>query len=155
MLLSTHHIMWPMALGSLKWLHQTVKEMHLKENTFLDLGIKVTLNIAPHPLHHVTYSPAKFLSCDVQRFRKKIYYLTSDADLRIKVTWNVVQYSLHHVTYAAAKFEAATSNGFGGDAFKWKYCIWPWPWGEGHTRCCPVPSTSCDLFRYKVWSYYV
>ena len=31
-----------------KWLHQTVKEMHLKENTFfdLDLGIKVTLNIA-------------------------------------------------------------------------------------------------------------
>ena len=37
--------------------------MHLEENTFfdLDLGIKVTLNIAQHPLHHVTYSPAKFL----------------------------------------------------------------------------------------------
>ena len=51
-----------MALGSLKWLHQTVKDMHLKENTFfdLDLGIKVTLNIALHPLHHVTYSTAKF-----------------------------------------------------------------------------------------------
>ena len=30
----------------------------LKESTFL--GIKVTLNIAQHPLHHVTYSPAKF-----------------------------------------------------------------------------------------------
>ena len=32
----------------------------LKESTLLDLGIKVTLNIAQHPLHHVTYSPAKF-----------------------------------------------------------------------------------------------
>ena len=51
-----------MDLGSLKWLCQTVKEMYLKENTFfdLDLGIKVTLNIAQHLLHHVTYSPAKF-----------------------------------------------------------------------------------------------
>ena len=40
-------------------LHQTVKEMHLKENTFFDpdLGIKVTINIAPHPLHHVTLMP--------------------------------------------------------------------------------------------------
>ena len=21
--------------------------------------------------------------------------------------------------------------------------------GQGHTKCCPVPSTSCDLSRYK------
>ena len=51
-----------MDLGSLKWLHQTVHEKHLKEYTFfnLDLGIKVTLNIAQYPLHHVTYAAAKF-----------------------------------------------------------------------------------------------
>ena len=33
--------------------------------------------------------------------------------------------------------------------------LWPWPWGQGHTKCCSVPSTSCDLFSYKVWSCYV
>ena len=36
--------------------------MHLQENTLFDhdLCIKVTLNIAQHPLHHVTYAAAKF-----------------------------------------------------------------------------------------------
>ena len=36
--------------------------MYLQENTVfdLDLGIKVTLNIALCPLHPVTYAPAKF-----------------------------------------------------------------------------------------------
>ena len=40
--------------------------MHLQENTvfdldlLFDLGIKVTGNIANHPLHHVTYAPATF-----------------------------------------------------------------------------------------------
>ena len=33
--------------------------------------------------------------------------------------------------------------------------LWPWPLGQGHTKCCPVPSTSCDLFSYKVSSCYV
>ena len=33
--------------------------------------------------------------------------------------------------------------------------LWPWPWGQGHTKCCSVPSTSSDLFSYKVWSCYV
>ena len=27
--------------------------------------------------------------------------------------------------------------------------------GQGHTKCRPVPSTSCDLFTYKVWSSYL
>ena len=52
-----------MDIGSLKWLCQMVNEMHLKEKkTFfdLDLGINVTLHNAQHPLHYVTYSPAKF-----------------------------------------------------------------------------------------------
>ena len=36
--------------------------MHLQENTLfdLDLGVKVTQNVAQYPLHHVTYAPAKF-----------------------------------------------------------------------------------------------
>ena len=47
------------------------------------------------------------------------------------------------------------SDRLGGDAFTRKFNIWPWPWGQGHTKCCPVPSTSCDLFSYKVLSCYV
>ena len=35
--------------------------MHLQENTLfdLDLGLKVTQNVAQYPRHHVTYAPAK------------------------------------------------------------------------------------------------
>ena len=32
---------------------------------------------------------------------------------------------------------------------KLKYIIWPWPSGQGHMKCCPVPSKSCDLCTYK------
>ena len=34
--------------------------MHLQEITFLDLGVKVTGNVAQYPLHHVTYAATKF-----------------------------------------------------------------------------------------------
>ena len=39
-----------------------------------------------------------------------------------------------------------------------KYIIWPWPQGQGgqgHTKCCPVPSASCDLWTSKVWCCYI
>ena len=70
---------------------------------------------------------------------------------------NVAQYSWNHVTYAQAKFEVATSKSLWGDAFTRKYIIWPWPWpwDQAHTKCHPVPSTSCDLCTYKVSSCYV
>ena len=71
-------------------------------------------------------------------------------------TWrNVAQCPLHYVTYAPTEFKVTTSNGLGGEAFTRKFKIWAW--GEGHTKCCPVPSTSCDLSicTYRVWSYYV
>ena len=57
---STLYIMLPMHLQSLKLLHPKVEEMHLKENTVFDLGVKVTQNIAQYPLHHVTYAAPKF-----------------------------------------------------------------------------------------------
>ena len=28
-------------------------------------------------------------------------------------------------------------------------------WFQGHTKCCPVPSTSCDLCTWELWSCYV
>ena len=104
-----------MDMRSLKWLRQTVKEMHLKENTFFDLdhGIKVTLNIAQQILYHVSNSPAKFkvaMSCVIGR-----KYIISPLTL---TSWSrshemLPSTFLHYVTYAAAKFEAATSNGLG------------------------------------------
>ena len=34
--------------------------MHLQEKSIFDLGVKVTQNVAQYPLHHVTFSGAKF-----------------------------------------------------------------------------------------------
>ena len=59
------------------------------------------------------------------------------------------------MTFTPAKFIVATSNSFGEDGFTRKYIIWPWPWGQGHTKWCPVPSISCDLCTWEFWSCYV
>ena len=71
-------------------------------------------------------------------------YSLYDLDLGSKVTQNVARYPLHHVTYAAIKFEVATSNGLGGE-MKIHYLTF-----DRHRKCCPVPSTSCDLYSCKV-----
>ena len=57
--------MWPIHLQGLCFLHPTgQEEMHLLENTLFDLWLdledKVKQNIAPYPLHHVTYLGTKF-----------------------------------------------------------------------------------------------
>ena len=106
------------------------------------------------PLKSYDLCTGKISSSYFQKFMrrcvyKKIHYLTFDLDL------GVTQYPQHHVTYAQANFEVATSKSLWGDAFTRKYIIWPWPWGQGHTKCHPVPSTSCDLCIYKIWSCYV
>ena len=52
-----------MQLQSLKFLRPTVKEeMHLQETTLydLDLGVKVTYNVAQYSPYHEKYAPAKF-----------------------------------------------------------------------------------------------
>ena len=74
-------------------------------------------------------------------------------DLVVKVTQNVVQYPPNHMTYVPAKFEGARTNSLGENRFTRNYSIWPW--GQGHTKCCPVPSTSCDLCTWELWSSYV
>ena len=79
--------------------------MHLQENRFFGLGVKVTRNIAQYPLHR-TYVPAKFAVVVSNRlggdaFRRK--YLT--------MARNIVQYPLHNVRYASAEFEAALTSG--------------------------------------------
>ena len=35
------------------------------------------------------------------------------------------------------------------------FYLWSLPWGQGQTKRCPAPSTSCHLYTCKVWSCYV
>ena len=86
----------------------------------LDLGFKVSQNVAQYPIHHVTYLATKFevaTSKGLGDAFKKIQCLTFD----LGVTRNVAQYPIHHVTFSATKFEVATSNRLGGDTFTRKY----------------------------------
>ena len=91
------------------------------------------------------------------RVKKKMHlqeYTLFDLDLQVKVTkYNPVSYTLCDLcTYRNWSYYIKM---FRRRCIYKKLNIWPWPWGQGHTKCCPVPSTSCDLFSYKVWSCYV
>ena len=68
----------------------------------LDLGIKVTQDVAKYPLHHVTYSATKFEVATLKGLGDAftIQYLTL---------------TLGSVTYSATKFEVATFICLGGD----------------------------------------
>ena len=68
----------------------------------------------------------------------------------VNATWNVAQFPRHHVTFASAKFDVAASHGLGEDAFIRKYIIWPLSWGQGHTKCCPVPLTVCAPAKFDI-----
>ena len=101
--------------------------MHLQECTLfdLDLQVKVTLNVAYCPLHHLTYAPTEFEVTTSKALGGEAFTRNSifDLDLGVKVTQNAAKYPLHHVTYSATKFEVATSNRLGGDTFTRKYNI--------------------------------
>ena len=71
--------------------------MHLHEIALFDLeiGVKVTQDVAKYPLHHVTYSDTKFEvstsdSLGGDAFTK-IHILTVDLDVWVKVTRNIYQ----------------------------------------------------------------
>ena len=54
------YIMWPIHLQGLRLLRPTVKEeMHYKKIHYSTFDL-VAQNVAQYPLHHVTYSPARF-----------------------------------------------------------------------------------------------
>ena len=98
--------------------------MHLQERTLFDLQVKVTLNVAQCPLHHVTYAPTEFEVATSKALgeaftRNSIF----DLDLGVKVTQYVAQYPLHYETHPATKFEVARSNQLRGDTFTRKFNI--------------------------------
>ena len=133
----------------MKLLCPMVKEKkHLQKYTLWPWP-KVTPNVVQCPQNHMTFTPANFEIATSNS-------LGEDAFTRKYIIWpwplNVAQCPLHHVTYAPTEFEITTSKALWGEAFTRNsiFDLWPWPWGQGHTKCCPVPSTSCDLFSYKV-----
>ena len=87
--------------------------MHLQESTLFDLQVKVTLNVAQCPLHHVTYAPTEFEVTTSKALGGEAFTRNSifDLDLGVKVTQNVAQYPLRRATFSATKFEVATSKG--------------------------------------------
>ena len=98
----------------------------------------------------MTYASAKFEAAMANGLGENALF---DIDLRVKVTQNVAHCPLHHVTYAPTEFGVTTSKALGGEAFikKIQYLTFDLDLGgQGHTTCCPIPSTSCDLSSYKV-----
>ena len=93
--------------------------MHLQESTLfdLDLKVKVTVNVAQCPLHHVTYAPTEFEVTMSKALGGEAFTRKSIFDLDLGVTQNVDQYPLHHVNHPATKFEVARSNRLGGETF--------------------------------------
>ena len=125
----------------------------------LDLQVKVTLNVAQCPLHHVTYAPTEFEVTTSkalgEAFTRKvnIWPLTLTLGSRsykmlpstLYIMWPIQLQSLKLLGLTVKEEIHLQENTI--------FDLWPWPWG--HTKCHPVPSTSCDLFTYKVWSCYL
>ena len=138
--------------------------MHLQENSIFDLW--------PWPWGqgHTKCCPVPSTSCDLFSYKvwscyvsplrmrynyKKIQYLTLTLGSRshkmlpstLYIMWPFQLQSLKLLRLTVKKEIQLQENTI--------FDLWPWPWGQGHTKCCPVPSTSCDLFNYKVWSCYL
>ena len=97
-----------MHMQTLKLLRPAVLvEMYLQENTVfdLDLGIKVTWNIAKHPLHHVTYAYAKSELVTPNRLGRDVFTKKYSIWPWHKGHLKCAQYPLHHVTYTAASLK--------------------------------------------------
>ena len=72
-----------------------------------------------------------------------------ELNLGVKVTKNVAKCPPHYVTYAHTEFKVTTSKRLGGDASQGN-SIFDVDLGVKVTKCYLVPSTSSELFRYKV-----
>ena len=155
-------IMWPMYLQSLKLLRPWLRRCITKKIYYLTLTPRSrgsrSHKMLPSTLDFIwpMHQHSLMLLHPMVKERMHLWDNTLfELDPKVKFTQNVAQYPRQHVIYAPAKFDIATSYGKGEDAFTRNCIIWPWHSGQAHTKCCPVPSTSCDLCTYRVWSYFV
>ena len=158
MLPYTLNMMRPIHLQRLKLLCPTVKEeMHLQESSLFDLW--------PRGQGHMKFCSVHSTSCDlyyckvwicyIQRLRrryinKKINYFTLRSRLHemllstLNIMWPMHLQRLKFLRPTVKEKMHLQENTL--------FDLWPWHRGQGHTKCCSVPSTSCDLFTCKVWS---
>ena len=137
------YIMWPMYLQSLNLLWPMVKMMHYQENTLTfnrrsrsHKMLPSTLNImwTMHQQSLMLLHPMVKRRC----IYKKIHYLT--------LTQGHTMWPMHLRSLKLLR-----------QMFRRRYIYKKIQHHEYViiTKCCPVPSTSCALFSYKVWSCYV
>ena len=120
--------------------------MHLKEKKTLfelHVGIKFTLTAVHYLQHHVTYANLKFAvatynSLAGYAFTRK-HYLTLTFGPRSHKMLSRTLYIMWPMHMQRLKL---LHPSLGGDAFTRKHIF----------GLDPVPSTSCDLCTYKVWS---
>ena len=104
-------------------------------------------------------STCELWSCYVQWFRrrciyKKIHYLTLTPRSRshallpstLYIMWPMHRQNLKLLLPKVYEEISLQENTL--------FDLWPWPWGQGHKKCHPVPSTLCDLCTGKIWSCY-
>ena len=152
--------MCPMHQQSFMLLHFMVKEkMHLQENTFLDLGAKVTQNVAQCSLHYLTYALTEFKVTTSKGLGRDVFTRKFNiwswpwgqghemVPSALFIMWPIQLQSLK-LLRLTVKDEIHLQENI---LFDLLHC----PWGQGHTKCCSVPSTACDPFSNKVWSCYV
>ena len=99
---------------------------------------------AQYLLHHLTYAPAKFEDITSNHLQENTFF---SLDLGPKAH-GMLPNILYIMWPMQLQFEATMHNGL-GDEFTNKY-IGSLILTLGHTKCCGVPSTSCDLFRCYV-----
>ena len=149
------YIMWPMCLQSLKLLQPMVKERHLQENTLFNLR---SYEMLPSTLDIMWPMYQQNWCCYIPWLRRRciykiIHYLTLTFRSRsqgmlpsaLYIMWPMHLQSLKLLRQKVKEEIHLQENSI----------FDRWPWGQGHTKSCQVPSTSCDLFSDKVWSCYV
>ena len=71
--------------------------------------------------------------------------------------FEIIQFSVQNLSVIQSNYNIRKLNQLSMVHFRKSplYYLWPLPWGQGYTKCCPVPSTSHDLCTCKIWSCYV
>ena len=149
MLSSALYIMWPMYLQSLKLLRQDA--FTRKFNIWPRPWGQGYTKCCPVPSNHATYSATKFEVATSNRLRKSIIWplkvTLGSRSLKmlprtLYIMWPIQLQSLKLLQPTVYKEIHLLENTL--------FDLWPWPWGQDHRKCCPEPSASCELFRYKV-----
>ena len=100
-------------------------------------------------------SICKVWSCYVQLLRgryicKKVHYFTFDLYLRSRK--NTKRCLVSSTTYdlCTCKVWSCYVQQFRRKCIYKKYLIWPWPWGQGHIKHCPLHHVTYVTAKFEV-----